>query len=213
MVSLGQVDDALTWARRGITETTGWQVAKLYDLAAGLLGDLGDIGEVVALRRHHHERFPSASTYAALQAATRRDATWDAERAAARAVLADRDPAGLIDALLAEGEPDKAWATATTQDRDLHASQWLRLAEAREPTMPSDAMAVYLRLADEVLARADKRAYRDAVRHLKAPRRVTTAADCGTEFAGALTGVQERNRRRPSFMAMLNKAGLGVSRS
>jgi hypothetical protein len=208
MVELGEIDDALTWTRRGIAETTGWQVAKLYDLAADLLTDEGEMGEVVALRRHHHERSPSASTYTALQAAARSNGIWDAERPAARAVLAERDPAGFIDALLADGEPDEAWATATTGARDLHASQWLRLAEAREPTAPADAMTVYLRLADEVLARADKRAYRDAVRHLKAARRAATTADRAGEFAEHLTGVRERNRRRPSFMAMLDKAGL-----
>ena len=34
MVELGRDDDALAWAKRGIAETNGWQVAKLYDLAA-----------------------------------------------------------------------------------------------------------------------------------------------------------------------------------
>lgn len=69
-------------------------------------------------------------------------------------------------------------------------------------------MAVYLRLADEVLVRADKRAYRDAVRYLKAARRVATAADRTGECAEHLSGLRERNRRRPSFMTMLDKAGL-----
>jgi len=98
---------------------------------------------------------------------------------------------------------------AVTGDREIQASQWLRLAEAREPTVPGDAMAVYLRLADEVLVRADKRAYRDAVRHLKAARRAATAADRTDEFTEHLGGLRERNRRRPSFMAMLDKAGMG----
>jgi hypothetical protein len=35
MVELGRPAGALAWARRGIAETTGWQVAKLYDLATG----------------------------------------------------------------------------------------------------------------------------------------------------------------------------------
>ena len=36
MDELGRDDDLLAWARRGIAETTGWQVAKLYDLACGV---------------------------------------------------------------------------------------------------------------------------------------------------------------------------------
>lgn len=208
MVELGQVDDALMWARRGIAGTSGWQVAKLYDLVAELLTDAGDLDGVVELRRDHHERMPAASTYANLKAAASVSGRWDAEVGRARAVLAERDSAGLIDALLADGESDEAWGVAATGDRDLAASQWLRLAKAREPTAPADAMAVYLRLADEVLVRADKRAYRDAVHHLKAARRAAAAAELTAEFIDHLTGLQERNRRRPSFMAMLDKAGL-----
>ncbi len=209
MVELGDTDDALRWAHRGIAETSGWQVAKLYDLAADLLADANDLDEVVGLRRHHHERMPSASTYAKLQAAAGTVDAWAAEVDRARAVLAERDPAGYIDALLADGEADEAWAAAVTGDREIQASQWLRLAEAREPTAPGDAMAVYLRLADEVLVRADKRAYRDAVRHLKAARRAATADDRVDRFTEHLGGLRERNRRRLSFMAMLDKAGLG----
>ena len=209
MVELGDVDDALRWARRGIAETSGWQVAKLYDLATDLLSVGGDMEEVVVLRRHHHERMPSASTYAKLQAAAGAVDAWAIEVDRARAVLVERDPAGFIDALLADGEADEAWTVAAAGDREILASQWLRLAEAREPTAPGDAMAVYLRLADEVLVRADKRAYRDAVRHLAAARRAATAADRTDEITEHLGGLRERNRRRPSFMAMLDKAGLG----
>lgn len=208
MVELGQPEDALVWARRGIAETSGWQVAKLYDLAADLLADAGDLDEVVELRRHHHERVPDASTYAKLQAAARASGTWDSEVGQARAVLAERDPAGLINALLADGEPDEAWDVATAGDRELLASQWLHLAEAREPTAPADAMAVYLRLADGALTKADKRAYRDAIRHLKAARRAAIAAGRREEFNEHFSDLQERNRRRPTFMAMLDKAAL-----
>lgn len=208
MVELGDPGDALGWARRGIAETSGWQVAKLYDLAAELLTDANDMDEVVELRRHHHERTPSASTYAKLKAAAGAVHAWGVEVERARAVLAERDPAGYIDALLADGEADEAWAVAATGDREIQASQWLRLAEAREPTAPGDAMAVYVRLADEVLVRADKPAYRDAVRQLKAARRAATAADRTDEYTEHLGALRERNRRRPSFMAMLDKAGL-----
>lgn len=209
MVELGQMDDALQWARRGIETTSGWQVAKLYDLAAGLLGDAGEVEAVVGLRRHHHQRMPSASTYAKLQAAARSNQTWDAEIGLARAVLAERDPAGHIDALLADGAADQAWAAATAGEHELHASQWIRLAEARESAAPADAMAVYLRLADAALVEANKRAYRDAVRLLKSARRAATAAEQMPEFMSHLSAIRDSNRRRPSFVAMLDKARLG----
>lgn len=208
MVELGHVDDALIWARRGITETNGWQVGNLYDLAADLLAGEGDLDGVVGLRRQHHERMPSASSYARLQAAARANDSWDAEMASARALLAERDLPGFVDALLADGEPDRAWGAAIAGKRDLQASQWLRLAEAREPIAPGDAMTVYLRLADDSLGQADQRAYRAAVRYLNAARRAASAADRVDEFSERLADLRERNRRRPSFMAMLDKADL-----
>lgn len=75
---------ALRWARRGIAETSGWQVAKLYDLAVDLLADADDRSEVVELRRHHHEHMPSASTYAKLQSAANTIDSWHGEVARAR---------------------------------------------------------------------------------------------------------------------------------
>lgn len=208
MIELGRPADALAWARRGIAETTGWQIAKLYDLAAGLVGDTGDVDGVVELRRHHHERVPSSSTYAQLQAAARATGTWDAEIVAARAALSAHDTPGLIDALLADGDTDEAWRTATTTDQPLMSSQWQRLAEAREPTQPHQAMEVYLRLADEALGQADKRAYRAAVRHLQAARRAATAADRTPEFDEHLATLREQHRRRPTLIALLDKARL-----
>jgi hypothetical protein len=42
MLELDRADDALAWAERGIESTNGWQVAKLYDIAAGVLEERGD---------------------------------------------------------------------------------------------------------------------------------------------------------------------------
>jgi uncharacterized Zn finger protein len=126
----------------------------------------------------------------------------------ARAVLASRDPAGLVDALLADREPGEAWRTATSRNHQLSSSQWQRLAEAREATEPAEAMVVYQRLADEALDHADKRAYQAAVRYLKAARRAAAAADCSPDFTQHVTALRERNRRRPSLIAMLDKASL-----
>lgn len=208
MVELGEPDEAIAWARRGIAETSGSQVAKLYDLTAELLSDSGEEAEVVAVRRHHHERTPSATTYARLRSASAAVGGWETEVANARRVLAERDPAGYIDALLADGEPDAAWAAGVSGAHELRPTQWFRLAEAREPSAPADAMAVYLRLADDALVQADKRSYRDAVQLLKAARRSAAAADRTDEFTDHLVDVRERNRRRPTFMTMLDKAGL-----
>src|SRR3546814_4661380 len=60
MLELDLPDDALRWALDGIERTSGWQVDKLYDLAAGLLAGRGDVIGALRLRREQHDRMPSA---------------------------------------------------------------------------------------------------------------------------------------------------------
>ena len=73
----------------------------------------------------------------------------------------DSDPRGYVYALLADGDTQLAWdvATAPSSADALDGDDWLRLAEVREPVRPDEALAVYQRVADETLARADARAY------------------------------------------------------
>ena len=184
-------------------------MAKLYDLAADLLAARDDVGGVVRLRREQHERMPSATTYGLLRSAAETTGDWEAMRAEARAVLGARDSRGLVDVLLADGEPDAAWTLVTTEPVgwEVGEHRWKRLAEARAATHPADAMAVWFRLVDEVLTTADKRSYQSAVRYLKAAKKAAVAADALVEFEVRVAGLREPHRRRPSLIAMLHKAG------
>ena len=210
MLELDLADDALRWALDGIERTSGWQVAKLYDLAADLLADRGDVTGGLGLRRQQHERMPSATTYGLLRSAAERIGEWTAMRAEARAVLGARDPGGLVDVLLDDGEPDAAWTLATPEQPvgwEVGEHRWKRLAEARAVTHPADAMVVWFRLVDEVLTTADKRSYQSAVRYLKAAKKAATGADAMVELEVRVAGLRETHRRRPSLIAMLDKAG------
>ena len=115
MLGLDRADDALAWATRGIESTSGWQVAKLYDIAADVVAaGANDAAGVLDLRREQHQRMPSASTYATLREVASAAGVWVAEQAAARDILAEYDVGGFVDALLAEGDVEKAWGAATT---------------------------------------------------------------------------------------------------
>lgn len=207
MRELGLDDDALTWAKRGIAETSGWQVAKLYDLACDV--QRGEPLEVLALRRAHHERMPSSSTYRALRAAAESLDAWPLERDAARATLQRADTRAFVDALLSDDDLEIAWSAALAAPRDAIGSDlWLRLAERRERDRPADALAVYRRIADEVLEQADRRAYRSAARILQRARTAAQAAGELDAFADYVTNVRERYRRRPTLIAIFDKAGL-----
>ena len=208
MVELDLPDDALRWAIDGIERTSGWQVAKLYDLAAELLADRGDVAGVFELRRSQHERMPSSTTYGFLRAAAEATGEWAVLRTGAREVLGARDPGGLVDVLLDDGEPDAAWVLATAEPAwEVGEHRWKRLAEARAASHPADAMAVWFRLVDEVLVTADKRAYQAAVRYLKAAKKAAAAAEAMVEFQVRVAGLRETHRRRPSLIARLDKAG------
>ncbi len=208
MVELDLLDDALRWAIDGIERTSGWQVAKLYDLAADLLADRGDVAGVFELRRSQHERMPSSTTYGFLRAAAEATGEWAVLRTGAREVLGARDPRGLVDVLLDDGEPDAAWVLATAELAwEVGEHRWKRLAEARAASHPADAMAVWFRLVDEVLVTADKRAYQAAVRYLKAAKKAAAAAEAMVEFEVRVAGLRETHRRRPSLIARLDKAG------
>jgi hypothetical protein len=210
MLELDLPDDALRWAFDGIERTSGWQVAKLYDLAAELRSGRGDVTGVLRLRQEQHERMPSATTYGLLRSAAETTGEWEMTRAEARAVLGARDPGGLVDVLLADGEAEAAWTLATTEPVgwEVGEHRWKRLAEARAVTHPADAMAVWFRLIDDVLITADKRSYQGAVRYLKAAKKAATAADAMVEFEVRVAGLRETHRRRPSLITMLDKAGL-----
>ena len=209
MVELGRDDDALAWAQRGIAETGGWQVAQLYDLAAGVYVRRGALGEVVALRWDQHRRMTSSTTYALLREAAEATGGWESERSSARSVLEAEDLGGLVDALLADGEPEAAWRVADDQpDWDPGRRRWKRLAESRESSHPADAMAVYFKLADFELETTGRSSYTRAAALLKKARRAADAAGRRGEFSEHLVALREQFRKRPALLEILDRSAL-----
>jgi uncharacterized Zn finger protein len=208
MRELDRDDDALSWATRGIESTSGWQVAKLYDIAADILAARADRSGVLRLRREQHQRMPSSTSYATLRQAASTTGVWEVEKAGARDRLAAHDIGGYVDALLAEGDSETAWAAVTTADTDLGDDRWKRLAELREASDPAAALEVYLRLADSTLLTADRSAYRAATKLLKQAHRAAAAAGCTDDVDAQVARLREQYRRRPTFIAALDKAGL-----
>lgn len=209
MVELRRDAEAIAWARRGIEQTTGWQTDQLYDLACAAHARRGEQVEELALRRAQHERTPTSSTYRQLRAAAQPIHAWAVESDAARRVLREHNPAGLVDALLDDGEDELAWqATLVPADVELGERTWLRVAESRQKTHPAQALPVYWRLVDSALETADRRAYAAAVRLLKRARDAAVAGGEVDTFEARLAALRERHRRRPSLIAMLDKAKL-----
>jgi hypothetical protein len=210
MEELGRDDDVLKWSTRGIAETNGWQVAQLYDLAAAVHARRGQSEEVLRLRREHLERMPSSSTYRHLRAAAEGCGQWETERPTARKILEEGDLGGLIDVLLADGEPEAAWLISREHPGwDPGAQRWMHLAEAREPVAPGDALDVYLSLANIELETTGRPSYVRAVAILKKALRAAKAADRQDAFATCMIELRETHRRRPTFIKILDQARLG----
>lgn len=209
MLELDRNEEALAWAMRGIAETRDWQTDRLFDLACRIHGDAGRRVEVLALRRAQHERLPTSSSYGQLRRAAQQIDAWGLERDAAVRALRERNPSALVDALLSDEDVDAAWRAAVMfASGDLSDRTWLALAEARETTHPADAVTIYLRVAEEILRATDRRAYVQATRILKRARTAAATADQDDWFNQTLLTLRERHRRRPTLIAMLDKAGL-----
>jgi uncharacterized Zn finger protein len=152
----------------------------------------------------------SASTYSLLRRAADAMGAWDIERDAARMALRERDCGGLVDALLDEGDVEEAWSVAHEDpDWDPGSHRRLRLAEAREAQRPEQALPSYMLVADELLLETGRRAYARAIPVLKHARRAAEAAGQSEWFATRIADLREQHRRRPTLIAMLDKAGLG----
>lgn len=209
MGELGIDDEVLAWSSRGIAQTSGWQTAQLYDLACSVYAKRGEPLEVLALRREQHERMPSSSTYRALRTASDALDAWPLERDAARATLRRVDPRGFVDALLGDGELGLAWTEAAAAPQEaLGSDLWLRLADSSVRDRPADALAVYQRIASGVLEKADRRAYRSAARILQRAQAAAQAAGELDAFGDYLASLREQHRRRPTLIAILDKANL-----
>jgi uncharacterized Zn finger protein len=84
----------------------------------------------------------------------------------------------------------------------------MRLAETREASHPAEALDVYLRLADTQLETTGRAAYTRAAAILKKAAGAAIAADCKDNFALRVAALRDRHRRRPTLIAILDKAGL-----
>ncbi len=210
MAELDRDQQRLEWALRGIAETRGWQVAGLYGHACAVYERRGEAADVLRLRRAQHEQTPSVASYLLLQKAAARLDAWGIERDSARRALLETDRGTFIDALLHDGDSDAAWEAARADAAwDPSTDQRLRLAQARERERPEQALDAYALVINDHLSQTGRAAYARAIAVLKLARRAAEAAGETERFQAQLAELRERNRRRPTFVAMLEKAALG----
>ncbi|MCY0933406.1 DUF6880 family protein [Streptomyces sp. H34-S4] len=220
--ALGEADrtaEALDWARRGIEVHTGSPyLPPLRDQFVALLIADGRRDEALAVRRDAFTRTPVHKAFLYLAAtAARLDSpetvTWALghlrERLAADPAHSSALVRELIACLREVGDADAAWQAGITHLPDLSKYTLQELIDERRPTHPADVIAPYRRLVDLYLAEGgNKYRYQYAVRHLKALRTVHGALGSEREFTGYLTALRAEHKRKTSFIARLDQAGL-----
>jgi uncharacterized Zn finger protein len=208
----GRDGDALDWLDRAVAADRVWQRDDEYhlstDTAASMYQAVGRLDNAIAVRRDAFARDAGRSTFATLLEAGCLAGRRDSERDWALAEVA-RQAAGdygtgaaMIDIALAEGDAQRALQAAR---RFGAGAMWQALADACAHTMPAAAAELYQSQVAQLLERADTRNYRTAVQHLGKVRELFAAMDQLPAFDVYLERIRDANKRRPTFMAMLDR--------
>ena len=211
MAELGRDDEVIAWARRGIDQTTGWQTDQLYDLACAAHSRRGE--------RSRRSRCDARSTSGPRPAPPTECCAPPPRRSMSGPSRA-KPRAGCSESATPPGWSTHCSTTATTSSpgrrpRRCRAGPRRRLAaagggasEERAGAGTPGLLAAHRRAPLET---ADRRAYAGAVRLLKRARDAAAAGGEVQAFEARLLALRDRHRRRPSLIAMLDKAKLGSS--
>jgi uncharacterized Zn finger protein len=111
-----------------------------------------------------------------------------------------------VDALLSEGDTDAAWDAAQTDGA--RASTWQRLAKQHAAGHESRVVDVCRDTVRELLERADRRNYEEAVPWLRRMRDSGAASGRRREFDEFVAVLRDLHRNRPTFLKILDAAHL-----
>ena len=200
---------ALTWAERG---------HKLYPTSA-------ELREALAAEYHHTGRHadalnliwksyaesPGPPLYQALQRHAILANDWPEHRDRALGLIRSRiaaakgkqDHSALVEILLVEGNPEEAWREAQTAGCASYL--WLQLAEAREKKYPGDAAPIFLKRADEELARIRNSNYDVPVALLLRAAKLMRKIGAGPHFQRHLADLRQQHKSKRKFIDLLNK--------
>ena len=217
----GEDDMALEWAERGMSAFAEDPDSRLR---AFLIEEYRRRGRSTEALEHSVQAFnarPTLESYRELATDAKPLGEWEERRRAALSLLGrpEPDPPGavrhpslrgrgyseLVRVLIWEDDADAAWRAANEGGctRDL----WLKLADLRRAEHPEDAIDVYRRHVEDVIAGKDKRAYAEAVRLIDETMRALYAESGRLEDFDAY--VEEvRTAHKPKRNLMKAMAGL-----
>lgn len=197
------VEHAALGLRLPHSHQAGELVQRLVDEATGR----GDSSGVLELRRTAFTRDPSSTTLNAYRTAAKATGAWADEARAAEGVLARTRPWEWVGLLLHAGRDDEAWTFAVEQP-DAVKGHWEQLCARRAETAPAETVPHYRRMITETLATTGRGSYLAAARLLVRLRAACAATGNTAEFVEFMATTVETNRRRPTCIDELVRAGL-----
>ena len=219
----GDENAALDWAERGMATFPDAPDSRLRSFLIDEYRRRGRTTDAFDQSLAAFAARPTLETYRELATDAKALDQWAEQREAALALLhapepdaggVFRDPSvrgrgcsELVRVFLWEGDPDAAWQAATEGGctRDL----WLELADRRRAEHPEDALGVYRRQVEEVIAHKDKRAYEAAVNLIDETMRALFA-ECGRtdDFAAYVDEVRATHKPKRNLMKAMGKLAI-----
>lgn len=197
--------EALVWLERGIAAFAPAGDTQLRSRAVRAYLRDGQVDDAVALARRAFDAEPTARTYSELREATSHFSDAATIRKAALDRLRGTTDVGgrshAVRAQLEDADIEGAWRDA--QEGGCSPDLWRRLADARRPDHPEDALSVYRRLLERTLEHSSAGAYEEAIDLLRVIRECLVPIGRSAEFDAELERIRNEQRRRPKLISML----------
>ncbi len=222
MERAGRIDEALSWADKGLDQTKDRQHQQppLMAARARILRTLGQTDKIDQMYWALFVSRPDANTFATLMAnASNPDDT--KARAVALVLSQLGDPTepeigrtgesapggkttwrdGTVSILLDAGEDKLAWDIAVHHFASN--TEWDRLAELRRESSPTDTITIWEQQVEFFIQQKKRPSYRRAVKILARIEKLAGSCDRPDLYVEALLGVRSRHKNKPSLMKML----------
>ncbi|HDP25725.1 MAG TPA: hypothetical protein ENN34_09815 [Deltaproteobacteria bacterium] len=216
----GKIDQAISWARQGLTAFPDSRGEQLVDFLVETHLEQGDHEEALDLAWKNFCKRPSMDRFSILKSAVHTSSSWPSWREKAiahvRKVLKEQlsqkksyawqytpDSSLLVEMLLSESNTEAAWqeALATGCSRSL----WMRLARLRAKNHPEDFLRVYQQEIELTLRHTNTDAYQRAVDLLEKISGPMIETKGKHAFTAYVATIREANKRRRNFIALLDR--------
>jgi len=214
----GEDDTALEWAERGMAAFAEDPDPRLRTFLIEEYRRRERSADALELSAQAFEARPTLESYRELATDAKALGEWEERRRSALSLLGrpKPDPPGatqhpslrgrgcseLVRVLIWEDDADAAWQAAN--EGGCTPDLWLELADLRRPEHPEDALCVYRRHVEDVIAGKDKRAYAEAVRLIDETMRALFAESGRSEdFDAYVEEVRTAHKPKRNLMKLM----------